>query len=510
MYSQCPECLTRFRVTADALRAAHGTVRCGRCGSAFDALPRLSDTLAGLTDVAAAGSAPAPLEGAENLTTSRADDGTLLTEFHFSADDIEQVFVDARDWQRRFGDAPRVSSPDDEFAADLAAAGAVEPAGSGDAAPATAPAGSTGSAADVFVHEPENVEDITLEGERIVIEGRPDEEETNEEFGDDAEHLPPPPGADVEPDLDSTDRFDALRIRSAMAALAGEHGAEGATPTLPEDEFERQIERALQQSLATESAATLEPVATTVAAAAHATPAVAIVEPESTAAAAPVEPAAVTEPTPQVAPLRPPAAAVARPPAEEREELPLDDEATERDRSRGQGLVWGLGALLLALALAAQVTHHYRQELARDPYLGPPVRAIYAQLGMPLAPNWNLAAFELRQWGASDSAPMPDGRLTIRASLRNRAPFAQPMPLLRLELEDRFGGSVARRDFEPREYLKDPAQATRLLAKGASTEAEIAVADAPADAVGYRLDVCMRDEAGAVRCAVVERDPAAP
>ena len=45
MYTQCPDCQTRFRVTADALRAAHGTVRCGRCGSAFDALVRLSDTL---------------------------------------------------------------------------------------------------------------------------------------------------------------------------------------------------------------------------------------------------------------------------------------------------------------------------------------------------------------------------------------------------------------------------------------------------------------------------------
>ncbi len=43
MYSQCPECQARFRVTADDLRAAHGTVRCGRCGSAFDALARLSE-----------------------------------------------------------------------------------------------------------------------------------------------------------------------------------------------------------------------------------------------------------------------------------------------------------------------------------------------------------------------------------------------------------------------------------------------------------------------------------
>ena len=55
MYSQCPECLTRFRVTAAALRAARGTVRCGRCGIAFDALPRLSDTLADLAGRAARG-----------------------------------------------------------------------------------------------------------------------------------------------------------------------------------------------------------------------------------------------------------------------------------------------------------------------------------------------------------------------------------------------------------------------------------------------------------------------
>jgi hypothetical protein len=179
----------------------------------------------------------------------------------------------------------------------------------------------------------------------------------------------------------------------------------------------------------------------------------------------------------------------------------LDDEAQERTRSRGQQLVWGLGALLLALVLAAQLTHRYRQEIARDPFFGPPVRSLYTRLGMPLAPNWNLGAFELRQWGASDSAPTPDGRLTIRASLRNRAEFAQPMPLLRLELEDRYGGTVARRDFEPREYLKDPAQATRLLAAGTATEAEIAIVDASRDAVGYRLDVCLRDETAAVRCA---------
>jgi hypothetical protein len=145
--------------------------------------------------------------------------------------------------------------------------------------------------------------------------------------------------------------------------------------------------------------------------------------------------------------------------------------------------------------------HHFRLPLARDPNIGPTLRSVYSQLGQPLPPNWDLGAFELRQWGASETAPTPTGDMTVRASLRNGAAFAQPMPLLRLELEDRFGGTVAQRDFRPADYLKDPAQASRLLAAGAATEAEMQIVGATAEAVGYRLDVCLREETGAVRCA---------
>ena len=126
---------------------------------------------------------------------------------------------------------------------------------------------------------------------------------------------------------------------------------------------------------------------------------------------------------------------------------------------------------------------------------------MYSSLGTPLAPSWDLAAFEVRQWGASEAPPADGGTMTVRASLKNGASFAQPMPLLRLEFEDRFGATVARRDFEPREYLDDPAQATRLLAAGSTTAAALAIVDAAPEAVGYRLDVCMRNDDDAVRCA---------
>jgi hypothetical protein len=186
---------------------------------------------------------------------------------------------------------------------------------------------------------------------------------------------------------------------------------------------------------------------------------------------------------------------------------PLDDvlvdevepDTDESAGSRHGALLLGIGALVLTVVLVMQVAHHFRQALARDALVGPVIRNAYQFLGRPLAAHWDLAAFELRQWGAP-SPPAPDGRVTVRASLRNGAAFAQPMPWLRLELEDRFGGTVARRDFMPAEYLKEPAQAQRLLPPGSSTEAELDVVDASREAVGYRLDVCSHDSLGVVSC----------
>ncbi|HET9693631.1 MAG TPA: MJ0042-type zinc finger domain-containing protein, partial [Steroidobacteraceae bacterium] len=96
MYSQCPECLTRFRVTAAALRAAQGTVRCGRCGSAFDALQRLTDTVPDEAESPPSSSSSSSrrastLAGFDTpgLTGGRsaesAGDAEAVTEFHFSA-----------------------------------------------------------------------------------------------------------------------------------------------------------------------------------------------------------------------------------------------------------------------------------------------------------------------------------------------------------------------------------------------------------------------------------------
>lgn len=401
MYSQCPECQARFRVTADALRAAHGTVRCGRCGCAFDALARLSDTV----PPAAADPAVQRL-GTSGTVVAVRPEAVTTSEYHFSADDLEKVFIDARDWQQQFG-------------AELAVADTTVPAGMGAEPPA------------VEVDENERIEDITLEGERVRIEA--------------------PPDFDVD-DLDSTDEFEILRDVPESMYVEEDHTGEDVPPL-------------------SESAA----------------------EPAATALAAPAPTAAAAPPTLAAQRWR-------REPEEDGETATSTDEVGERLKAGWGALAWTLGSLVLALVLLAQVTHHFRQDLARHPQVGPVLRAVYERLGLPLSPNWDLRAFELRQWG-NDSPADSDGRLSVRASLTNRATFAQPHPVLRLELEDRFGDPVAVRDFEPGDYLKDPSQATRLMGASATTEAELLIADPGRDAVGYRLDVCMRESANLLRCA---------
>ena len=45
MYTQCPDCGIAFKVTAGVLKQAAGKVRCGGCGSAFNALDFLSEEM---------------------------------------------------------------------------------------------------------------------------------------------------------------------------------------------------------------------------------------------------------------------------------------------------------------------------------------------------------------------------------------------------------------------------------------------------------------------------------
>ncbi len=113
---------------------------------------------------------------------------------------------------------------------------------------------------------------------------------------------------------------------------------------------------------------------------------------------------------------------------------------------------WSLGALVALLLLGAQVVNHSRDELAASARFNRPLTALYARLGVTLFPRWDLRAYDVRQLGASAEATGA-ALITVRASIKNGAAQPQPLPLLRVTLQDRFGNRIAARDVAPKSYL---------------------------------------------------------
>lgn len=178
-------------------------------------------------------------------------------------------------------------------------------------------------------------------------------------------------------------------------------------------------------------------------------------------------------------------------------EVPLPPVLAPRSRRR-RSVAWAVGSALLTLAIVAQLVHFNREALVRNPYMGDALVRIYKYFGVALEPNWDLQAYELRQWGAMADA-QAGGTLRVRVSLFNKADHAQPYPLLRLTLQDRFGGQVGARDLKPAEYLRNPN--ARWLGAGQRVDAEISVVDPGKEAVGFELDVCLQQRGAGVVCA---------
>lgn len=203
--------------------------------------------------------------------------------------------------------------------------------------------------------------------------------------------------------------------------------------------------------------------------------------------------------------IRPQRRAVFEEPAEEESyaDDPLPDLLPgSRARAQPVALLWKILAVPLALLLIAQIVHHNRSDLARDPRFGERLMSIYRALHLELTPDWDLHAYEIRQWGVITDASAP-GTLKVRASIINRAAFPQPYPLLKLVLEDRWGDQVRAREFEPADYLDQGIATDRLFAPGTQTNAAVVIVDPGPDAEGFRFDVCLKGAAGPVCAADV-------
>lgn len=128
---------------------------------------------------------------------------------------------------------------------------------------------------------------------------------------------------------------------------------------------------------------------------------------------------------------------------------------------------WVAVCVVLLLALGAQLAWAKRDALVSDPLVGGWLRGACTTLGcrLPLVRDvrqLRLVARDVR------TRPGPDGALSISATVRNDAPFAQPWPVVTLTLTDAHGKPVAMRRLHPRDYLGDSAALRAGLPPGGS------------------------------------------
>ena len=99
------------------------------------------------------------------------------------------------------------------------------------------------------------------------------------------------------------------------------------------------------------------------------------------------------------------------------------------------------------------------------------------------------------------------GTLRVRASIRNRAAYPQPYPLLKLVLEDRYGEAVRAREFKPTEYLEQPPLPNARMAPQQEAVVNLVIIDPGSDAAGSRLDACLLGNNGSVCAEDLPRIP---
>ena len=168
-------------------------------------------------------------------------------------------------------------------------------------------------------------------------------------------------------------------------------------------------------------------------------------------------------------------------------ELPTPLADAGRPRARRAPLL--ATCLALTLTLTAQLVHANRDPLARDPRIGPALVGAYQRLHLPLQPPSDLARLAVQRADVT-SHPVYRDVLYITATITNEADFTQPLPLLRVRLDDRWGEPVGVRIFRPDEYLRHAEPGTGAE-PGRAYGIALEVVDPGNEAVGYALTPCL-------------------
>lgn len=510
MFTRCPACRTVFHITAAELRAADGTVICGACDTTFDALDSLSETRP--VDSEPAGVVPGragPAVGSPHREERRqegagfAGPGPIPSVPPPAEPPLEAVeLVEARDEEDFLEELESLIGGDD---------GLDDPFTGTDTGTGTGKGTSAGTVIDIGI----GIDSAAGTG----ADAGDDDEEIEVAFGatrpglDEQElaaaELDPAGLGEIEPDdleldealpdvaagrpeWESTTGLEEEEFRS------GEVDFEIVEASLEEEADDRLLEEDFEEDLPDPdsvfrvdeldddqerplAASRDDAVGVGVIKTSTRSPLAAPEDPEHDDAEDP--PATALATSAAAGPARRAGGRAA--PATEAEPEP----EFVREPRRGRGWRRMLLALVALALLGATWAHSQHGKLLRHPLGEAVLLPIYGLLGMEVTPAWDPSAYRALHWEAVAEPDRP-GYLTVGVDFQNNADFAQPYPVIRIVLEDRFGQRLGTHDATPGEYLRAHASGARLPA-GGRVRTTVVAPDPGARADGFRVDFCL-------------------
>lgn len=531
MFTVCPKCTLTLAVTAGDLRVGQGYVRCGRCSNVFNALLKLSD----VPFESEAGTAEIPdVDPASASQITRALSGTQApSQSPTQAPSQTPSAAAAPSAVPR----PAMPPPAGRAPARQAPAGAVV---SGGAARLPASASAVAAVAETAAVTGAQRSAAAAPSSRPAPSTKPDDVDAIGQFevvlktlginleedpaaAPHAEHRTPAQQSSAARGTEQPGARDAIRDTPAVEdiVLEGDELNTG-TVNLPEQSLDELDLFARRLSAASEQAVGWEQSPDAPGAAATHTPA------KSAAGPAVLSPSVMAPRLARRAAMRarmangaggtqaPSATPLRRSGSNSQPESNFQPEASElaaaatligadlevpglsRSPLRYRG-AWIIACALLVVLLIPLALSPWRGALARSPLVGAPLTHLYAALGMPIPPSWDLNAYEVRQQGAESEG----GSTTIRVrfSLANHATHPQPVPMLRLTLLDRYGKRIGQRDLSPSDYWPHGATPATSLASDQRIDSSVEVRDLNADSASFELDVCLPDARRVLHCA---------
>lgn len=157
-----------------------------------------------------------------------------------------------------------------------------------------------------------------------------------------------------------------------------------------------------------------------------------------------------------------------------------------RRKSGWSTFLWSMGIIALLLFLGGQYLLINRNQLAKMPALRPWLTRLCDLRACTLPPEKALDRIALLSRNIFTS-PNHAHVMTMEATIENRAPFAQPYPILQISFSDLRGHVIAIGRFKPSQYLPHDINPRQLMPSNTPIAVNVSFSDPGPQAISYEF-----------------------